>query len=260
VVDAYGVALTGAPLVNIGFNAHVAWTHTVTTANHFTIYRLDLAAGAPTTYLYDGAERPMTSQEYSIQVKRDDGGFETATRTLYRSHYGPMITIPGLDWTETNAYTFRDANHRNVDLARTWREMARAESLADLEAVQAEAHGIPWVNTMATSAEGVALFFDASRTPQLSAAAEAAYRRALERQQLDVRMAGRRPARSGYRLVCRFPAPRTDGLRRERQRLTLAHQPCGAAHRIFEALRRRRHAPQSAHAHQPSHADGDRRR
>jgi acyl-homoserine-lactone acylase len=179
VMNAYGAALTGVPLVNIGFNEHVGWTHTVTTANHFTIYRLELPPGKPTTYLYDGAEREMTSEVFSIEVKQADGSLETVQRRYYRSHYGPMIEIPGLDWTQTTAYTFRDANHGNIDLARTWLAMDRAESLADLEAAQAEFHGIPWVNTMATSADGTALFFDASRTPQLSARAEAAYRDAL---------------------------------------------------------------------------------
>lgn len=38
--DAMGVSLGGLPLVVIGFNKDLAWTHTVTKAVHFTTFRL----------------------------------------------------------------------------------------------------------------------------------------------------------------------------------------------------------------------------
>src|SRR3954454_2808468 len=53
-LDAIGAALQGAPVVNIGFNKHVAWSHTVSTARRFTPYEIKLAAGSPTTYMVDG--------------------------------------------------------------------------------------------------------------------------------------------------------------------------------------------------------------
>ena len=40
-----GVILGGIPMVVIGFNKDVAWTHTVTTAVHFTTFRLALDPG-----------------------------------------------------------------------------------------------------------------------------------------------------------------------------------------------------------------------
>lgn len=39
---AMGVTLGGFPIVVIGFNRYVAWTHTVTTAVHFTTFELAL--------------------------------------------------------------------------------------------------------------------------------------------------------------------------------------------------------------------------
>jgi acyl-homoserine-lactone acylase len=41
-VDVMGASLQGLPVVNIGFNANVAWTHTVNTSRHFNIYMLAL--------------------------------------------------------------------------------------------------------------------------------------------------------------------------------------------------------------------------
>ncbi len=53
-LDAIGAALQGAPVVNIGFNRHVAFSHTVSTARRFTPYELELEAGDPSSYLVDG--------------------------------------------------------------------------------------------------------------------------------------------------------------------------------------------------------------
>ncbi|WP_176518380.1 penicillin acylase family protein, partial [Pseudomonas faucium] len=53
-LDVMGAALPGLPVVNIGFNRHLAWTHTVDTSKHFTLYRLQLDPKDPTRYLLDG--------------------------------------------------------------------------------------------------------------------------------------------------------------------------------------------------------------
>ena len=50
-LDVTGAALQLAPVVNIGFNHHVAWTHTVSTARRFTPYELKLVAGQPDAVL-----------------------------------------------------------------------------------------------------------------------------------------------------------------------------------------------------------------
>ena len=62
----YGATLLGAPLVLIGFNRDVAWTHTVTSALHFTVYRLDLVKDDPTSYVYDGQPRAMEKNDKII--------------------------------------------------------------------------------------------------------------------------------------------------------------------------------------------------
>ena len=47
-LNVIGAALQGVPIVNIGFNEHVAWSHTVSTARRFTPYELKLVPGKPT--------------------------------------------------------------------------------------------------------------------------------------------------------------------------------------------------------------------
>ncbi|MCE6985180.1 hypothetical protein EI534_49075, partial [Pseudomonas frederiksbergensis] len=61
-LDVMGAALPGLPLINIGFNRHLAWTHTVDTSKHFTLYRLELDPKDPTRYLLDGKSLALTHQ------------------------------------------------------------------------------------------------------------------------------------------------------------------------------------------------------
>ena len=115
--DVAGAGLSGSPIPNIGFNKDLAWTHTVSKSMKFTAYRLKLVAGKPTSYMYEGQERPMQAVLHKVQVKQPDGTLQTVERTYYRSHYGPVVSIGGLaEWTTESAFTIRDANANNSAL------------------------------------------------------------------------------------------------------------------------------------------------
>jgi len=88
-----GVIIGGVPAVVIGFNKDVAWSHTVTTANHFTTFRLALDPTDPTgtTYLYDGERRKMTSKTVSVDSLQPDGQVTKRSKTFYFSHQGAVI-------------------------------------------------------------------------------------------------------------------------------------------------------------------------
>lgn len=175
-VDVYGVGLTGVPGVLIGFNEHVAWAHTFSDGARFVIYKLELVPGDPTSYLYDGQPRKMTSQTFEVELQ--DGS--KASRTLWFTHYGPMINVDPIGWTPTLGITYRDANIENPRLIEQFLGMDRARSLDAFKAVYAEVQGIPWVNTMAADAEGNAWYTNASATAQLSEAAIAGWEKALD--------------------------------------------------------------------------------
>ena len=57
--DVAGASLIGSPVVNIGWNKDVAWSHTVSTAYRFTPYEYRLAG--PTTYLTDSGPQAARS-------------------------------------------------------------------------------------------------------------------------------------------------------------------------------------------------------
>lgn len=174
-LDVYGVALGGLPGIQIGFNEAVAWTHTVSAGHRFTLYRYDLDPSDPTTYLVDGEPRSMTASEHTIDVLGDDGETTSLSRTLYASHHGPVVDVAPLGWTPEQAIAIRDGNIEITNVLEQYLGMDTATSMDEFQAVHAEYQGVPWVNTISTSADGRAWLADTSATPLLSADAITAW-------------------------------------------------------------------------------------
>ncbi|NMX60141.1 acylase [Pseudomonas sp. WS 5079] len=165
-LDVMGAALPGLPVVNIGFNQHVAWTHTVDTSKHFTLYRLTLDPKDPTRYLLDGKSIPLQKTQVTVQVK----GAEPHTQTVYSSQFGPVVQWPGkLDWNGQYAFSLRDANLGNDRVLQQWYAMNQARSLKDLQVSVHRLQGIPWVNTLAADDQGQSLYMNLSVVPNVSA-------------------------------------------------------------------------------------------
>lgn len=170
-LDVMGAALPGLPMINIGFSRHLAWTHTVDTSKHFTLYRLQLDPSDPTRYLLDGRSVPMTRQTVTADIKHADGQVKTVSRVVYGSTFGPIVQWPGkLDWDNRFAYSLRDANLENDRVLSQWYAMNRAVSLQDLQRSVHDIHGIPWVNTVAVDDQGQSLYMNVSVVPNVDAA------------------------------------------------------------------------------------------
>ncbi len=133
-LDVMGAALPGLPMINIGFNQHLAWTHTVDSSKHFTLYRLQLDPKDPTRYLLDGKSLPLNKQTVAVQVKQADGQVVAVARDIYSSQFGPIVQWPGkLDWDRQYAYSLRDANLDNDRVLEQWYAMNQASNLKDLQ-------------------------------------------------------------------------------------------------------------------------------
>lgn len=170
-LDVMGAALPGLPLINIGFNQHVAWTHTVDTSKHFTLYRLTLDPKDSTRYLLDGKSIPLEKTSVTVQVKQADGSLRPQAHTLYSSQFGPVVQWPGkLDWDSHYAFSLRDANLGNDRVLQQWDAMNRATSLKALQTSVHTLQGIPWVNTLAADDQGQSLYMNLSVVPNVSAA------------------------------------------------------------------------------------------
>ncbi|MEM9730254.1 MAG: penicillin acylase family protein [Myxococcota bacterium] len=168
-LDVYGASFGGFFGIQVGFNENVAWTHTVSDGNRFVVYDLELVPGNPTRYRYDDEVRDMTSREVTVEVLGEDGSVQEVSRTMWSSHYGPVIEVPQFgEWTEARALSYRDANAENEEIIDQWLQMNLATSMDDFQRVFEEVQGIPWVNTMAASSDGRAWYMDGSATPNLS--------------------------------------------------------------------------------------------
>jgi acyl-homoserine-lactone acylase len=153
VVNVAGVSFLGVPVIVLGFNDNVAWTHTVSTVRRFGIFQLALDPADPTRYLIDGRAEPMTAVPLTVQTRRPDGSFEAVTRTLYRTRFGPVVDLssmaPGLGWTAQRAFALRDVNVENNRAFLNFFAWNQARSLTDFIAIEKRFAAMPWVNTFA---------------------------------------------------------------------------------------------------------------
>lgn len=169
--DAMGVILGGIPIVVIGFNKDMAWTHTVTTAVHFTTFRLQLDVRDPsgTTYLSDGAPVKMTQRKVTVESLQLDGTLRTRSKTFYFSKHGAVLVKPeaGLAWTPSSVHVLADANRNNTRLIDQWISIGTARNVRELKASLDSTIGLPWVNTIAADRAGNTLYADASVVPDV---------------------------------------------------------------------------------------------
>ena len=166
-LNVIGAALQGAPAVNIGFNRHVAWTHTVSTARHFTPYELDLVPGQPTRYRVDGRELAMEPRTVRVPVR----GGGTREHTFYETRWGPVFNLPagGLTWTAEHAYALADANWDSFAFANQWAAYDIAKSVRDFQRANARIQGNPWTNTIVADRAGNAYYADETVVPRVDA-------------------------------------------------------------------------------------------
>src|SRR5262249_27568095 len=147
-LDVMGVTIGPSPLVVIGFNRDVAWTHTVSTGRRFTLYELTLVRGDPTSYVIDGKPEKMRATRVGVEARGADGQTTTRELTLWSSRWGPRVVLPRLNinWTATTAYAIRDATTGNARFNDTWLGIDTARTVGDIRAAISNL-GLPYVNT-----------------------------------------------------------------------------------------------------------------
>lgn len=172
-IDIMGVGLYGVPAVLIGFNEKLAWSHTVSTAYRFTLYQLQINPLNPLQYMKDGEAKDLIALPTEIEVLQPDGSLTTMQRTLYRSEYGPMISIsvsgvPVLGWTPLTAFSMRDANLENDRLINQFASWNMAKNLDEFIDLHGSVLGVPWVNTVAAGPDQAAYYGDVTVVPHVT--------------------------------------------------------------------------------------------
>jgi acyl-homoserine-lactone acylase len=169
--EAMGVILGGIPLVVIGFNKDIAWTHTVTTAAHFTTFRLklDKADASHTTYLVDGQPFKLDARTVTVESAQPDATMTSRSKTFYFSKQGVVVVKPeaGMGWTDTFVDVLADPNRDNTRMLDQWIGIGSARDVHDIKATLDKVVGLPWVNTIAADRYGNTLYADASVVPRV---------------------------------------------------------------------------------------------
>lgn len=172
--DVIGASLQGVPVINIGFNNDLAWSHTVSTAQRFSFYELDLLDDDPYKYRYDDEIRDIEINPVTIEVMLEDGTIEERTKNIYMSHYGPIMDLGGLSslvagWPTAGGSVFavRDANLDNTRILDQFTKMGQATSIDELEEALKDI-GLPWVNTIAADRDGTGYYADVSTVPNVN--------------------------------------------------------------------------------------------
>lgn len=147
-----GVGFLGVPLVMIGFNDQVAWSHTVSAARRFGLFDLALDEADPLRVRVDGRVEALQRRTVSVEVQRN-GQPQRVVRTLYRSRFGPIVDLgadnPALGWGRAHALAIRDVNAQNFRVFSNFFYWNRATSLDEFIAIQRREAAVPWVNTVA---------------------------------------------------------------------------------------------------------------
>ncbi|WP_199530148.1 penicillin acylase family protein [Pseudoalteromonas sp. bablab_jr010] len=179
-MDVMGGSLQGMPgVINIGFNEHVAWTHTFSTARHFLIYQLALNENDKMSYSVEDEQYSITEKVVTVEVATGAGSTIELSKPFYYSHHGLMLETPaenGLGWSDTQAFTIKDANEFNMDVVAQWSALNQAVSLEDMKAAFAEFDGVSFNNTMAADKQGNVFYVDDSTVLKLEDQANLAIR------------------------------------------------------------------------------------
>ncbi|XOV90422.1 MAG: penicillin acylase family protein [Pseudomonadota bacterium] len=161
-LDVMGAGLITTPRIAIGFTKDVAWTHTVSTALRFTLFRLELA-GDRMTYRVGNATKPI--QSVRVVIDTPDGPHE---RLVYLTEFGPVVQTADTPWDDNFVYALRDVNYENYRSGNQYHELDRAKNVSEIRESLARYQGAAFVNTLAADRDGKVLYADMSAIPYVT--------------------------------------------------------------------------------------------
>ena len=254
------------PLVNIGFNSDVAWSHTVSTARRFILRELALVPGNPRAYRL---RRPVEMQPevVAVDVLQPDGSMARDEHTFWQTQFGPVVVPRRLSpGTPSSAYALTDVNLENDRGFQPVRRDGAARDLGELGRALERHVGLPWVNTIAADAAATRSTATSARPQrqqrETRQCSNSPFALALPRCAFTRSTARPRQMRSGHRRRCARagrvrrgqPAgPDATRFRAELQRQLLAGESGRAAGGLLAHHRQRRENPAGfPHATRPA--------
>jgi len=152
----YGASLVGQPVVNIGFNDYLGWTHTVNTIDASDVYALSLRDNG---YLLDGKVKPFETIHYKIKVRGKNNVRTEQDLACKYSIHGPVMGSK-----DGKAYAIRIAGIKNPLVAAEWHAMAKSKNRTEFERAL-QMLQIPMFNVVYADKQGEILYLFNGNVP-----------------------------------------------------------------------------------------------
>lgn len=135
-----GGLFPGSPVVLIGHNDNLGWSHTVNSPDLIDVYALDIHPENENEYYFDGEWKSFGKTIVPIKVKLWGPFSWTFKRDLYHSVYGPVIK------TDQGTFTIKWARMDELNILTEWYRMNKAINLAEFKSAMSSC-AIPMFNT-----------------------------------------------------------------------------------------------------------------
>ena len=154
--NAAGGLFPGSPVLTIGFNEHLGWTHTVNRPDLIDTYVLTMHPEDPLTYRFDGEWRTLEERTIKLRVKVLGFLRINVKRKVYNSVYGPTLK------TDHGTYAIRYGGYDDAGALDQWLHMSLAKNKSEWDTAMATQE-LPMFNTVyADKAGNISYTYNAS--------------------------------------------------------------------------------------------------
>ena len=135
----YGSTLVDFPMIAIGFNEHLGWSHTDNTIDNADTYEVELSGEG---YLLDGEEKAFERATRTIKIKGDDGNFTEQEIEVLKTEHGPVVKKG-----QNKALAIRMVGYDRPNSFLQWAKMGKAKNFDEFESALSMGQ-IPFWNVM----------------------------------------------------------------------------------------------------------------
>lgn len=142
-----GGLFPGSPVILVGHNENLGWSHTVNSPDLIDIYELTINPENPNQYYFDGKYENFELSEAKIKVKIWGPIKWTFKRKVYRSKHGPVIK------NDHGSFAIRYSGHDEFRYLEQWFRMNKSKNFNDFENAL-KLMSIPMFNTIYADKKG----------------------------------------------------------------------------------------------------------
>jgi acyl-homoserine-lactone acylase len=163
-LNAYGASTWGQFFIYQGFNPHIGWMHTSSTADNVDEFAETVVrSGKGLGYRYGSALRPLEKRLVHIRFRKADGTLGARDSATWRTHHGPITHADKGKWIATALM------NRPVEaIQQSWLR-TKARDLASFQKVAATFQANSSNNTVFASDKGEIAFLNPQFMPRRNA-------------------------------------------------------------------------------------------